>query len=286
MPEREFQTYFQRRAGRFAAFYSSEPVARVLGRGPLFDRLELAVDTARSISATRVLDVGCGSGPLFAPLAAQGIHGDRYRPGRGHGGPGPANRPPSSRASSRWSSGAGRPSRTWTPTTWPWPSASSTTSADPVALLTRMGRAAPHVVGSFPAPGLRLLLRKVRYGARGVGVHGYRADGFERLAEPVGLEVAGIHPLGRAGFVAHFRRPAAPRVDGPSTAGPRADPGRPRPIRRPSPRSKSRSVHEVMGNQASTRRSVASCSSSRRCCQESDSSEATRLTTKPEPGVL
>ena len=82
---------------------------------------------------------------------------------------------------------------------------------DPVALLTRMGRAAPHVVGSFPAPGLRLLLRKVRYGARGVGVHGYRADGFERLADGAGLEVAEIHPLGRAGFVAHFRRAATPR---------------------------------------------------------------------------
>jgi hypothetical protein len=80
---------------------------------------------------------------------------------------------------------------------------------DPVALLTRMGRAAPHAVGSFPAPGLRLLLRKVRYGARGVGVHGYRAGGFDALAAASGLEVAEIHPLGRAGFVAHFRRPSS-----------------------------------------------------------------------------
>ena len=72
MPEREFQTYFQHRAGRFAAFYSSEPVARVLGRGPLFDRLEQAVDTARSLGAARVLDVGCGSGPLFAPWPPRG----------------------------------------------------------------------------------------------------------------------------------------------------------------------------------------------------------------------
>ena len=74
MSNGEFQTYFHRRAGRFAAFYSSEPVARVLGRGPLFDRLRLAVDIAVALGAERVLDVGCGSGPLFAPLAGAGIH--------------------------------------------------------------------------------------------------------------------------------------------------------------------------------------------------------------------
>ncbi len=205
MPEREFQTYFHRRAGRFAAFYSSEPVARVLGRGPLFDRLELAVDTARSLSATRVLDVGCGSGPLFAPLAAQGIHVTGIDPAEAMvalAGEQAAVFPGLIEVEQRG-----------------WESIEDVDTYDlavalgvfdyvddPVALLTRMGRAAPHVVGSFPAPGLRLLLRKVRYGARGVGVHGYRADGFERLAEGSGLEVAEIHPLGRAGFVAHFRR--------------------------------------------------------------------------------
>ncbi len=74
MSDGDFQTYFQLRASRFAAFYSSEPVARLLGRGPLFDRLRVAVDTAVELSARRVLDVGCGSGPLFAPLASRGIH--------------------------------------------------------------------------------------------------------------------------------------------------------------------------------------------------------------------
>ena len=70
----EFQTYFHVRANRFAAFYSSEPVARVLGRGPLFDRLRFAVTTSVGLGTKRVLDVGCGSGPLFAPLATKGIH--------------------------------------------------------------------------------------------------------------------------------------------------------------------------------------------------------------------
>ena len=153
--------------------------------------------------------MGCGSGPLFAPLAAQGIHVTGIDPadamvalakraGRGLSEPGHVEQRG-------------------------WESIEETDAydlavalgvfdyvEDPVALLTRMGRAAPHVVGSFPAPGLRLLLRKVRYGARGVGVHGYRASGFERLAAGSGLEVAEVHPLGRAGFVAHFRRaPAA-----------------------------------------------------------------------------
>ena len=74
MSQGDFESYFHERAGRFSAFYSSEPVARLLGRGPLFDRLRIAVDTVVSAGATSVLDVGCGSGPLFGPLAAKGIH--------------------------------------------------------------------------------------------------------------------------------------------------------------------------------------------------------------------
>jgi SAM-dependent methyltransferase len=210
MPEREFQTYFQHRAGRFAAFYSSEPVARVLGRGPLFDRLEQAVDTARSLGAARVLDVGCGSGPLFAPLAAQGIHVTGIDPAE-------AMVTMAREQASVFPGLIEVEQRGWE--SIDEEDAYDLAVAlgvfdyvdDPVALLTRMGRAAPHVVGSFPAPGLRLLLRKVRYGARGVGVHGYRSGGFDALASRSGLQVAEVHPLGRAGFVAHFRRaPAAP----------------------------------------------------------------------------
>ena len=64
----EFDGYFDKRASRFAAFYRSEPVARLLGRGPLFDRLTGAVKLVDTLGSRRVLDVGCGSGPLFAPL--------------------------------------------------------------------------------------------------------------------------------------------------------------------------------------------------------------------------
>jgi hypothetical protein len=79
---------------------------------------------------------------------------------------------------------------------------------DPAELLRRMGRAAPHVVASFPAPGLRLRLRQVRYGARGVHVHGYRADDLVALAGQTGLVAQELRPLGRAGYLAHFARPA------------------------------------------------------------------------------
>ena len=78
----------------------------------------------------------------------------------------------------------------------------------PAELLTRMGRAATHVVGSFPSPGLRLELRKLRYGLRGVGVHGYRRNDLQRLAGEAGLVLAEIFPLDRAGHVAHYARPS------------------------------------------------------------------------------
>ncbi len=78
----------------------------------------------------------------------------------------------------------------------------------PGELLKRMGRAGTHVVGSFPSPGLRLELRKLRYGLRGVGVHGYRRTDLQRLAGEAGLVVAEIFPLDRAGHVAHYARPS------------------------------------------------------------------------------
>lgn len=88
--------------------------------------------------------------------------------------------------------------------------------AQPTELLRAMGQAAFHVIASFPSPGLRLNLRKVRYGAHGVGVHGYRAQGFDALALDAGMEVAEAVPLGRAGHVVHFRRrsPSSPDSGG------------------------------------------------------------------------
>jgi SAM-dependent methyltransferase len=206
VPDGDFEGYFHTRAKRFAAFYTSEPVARVLGRGPLFDRLRLAVDLAVRLPATRVLDVGCGSGPLFAPLAEHGIHVTGIDPAE------------AMVALARQESAA-----------FPdlveveqrgWEAIDEVDRYDlavalgvfdyvdrPAALLAKMGRAAPNVVASFPAPGLRLELRKIRYGARGVGVHGYTTDDFGPLAAEAGLEVAVLDPLGRAGAVVHFRRP-------------------------------------------------------------------------------
>ena len=80
----------------------------------------------------------------------------------------------------------------------------------PADLLTRMGRAAAHVVGSFPSPGARTTLRKYRYGRRGVSVHGYAVSDFDRLASEADLVVIERTALGRAGFVVHFGRPEPP----------------------------------------------------------------------------
>ncbi len=68
-----FDRYFDKRSEKFSAFYGNEKVTRAIGRGALFDRLRYAVDKAAETGAKSVLDVGCGSGPLFEPLAIQGI---------------------------------------------------------------------------------------------------------------------------------------------------------------------------------------------------------------------
>jgi SAM-dependent methyltransferase len=205
MPPAEFDTYFHDRASRFAAFYRSEPVARVLGRGPLFDRLRGGVDIAAGLGARRVLDVGCGSGPLFAPLAERGVHVTGIDPA------------PAMVALARHE--ADRHPGLVTVQDRGWESIDERDAYDvalalgvfdyvddPAALLARMGRAAPHVVASFPAPGLRLRLRQVRYGARGVHVHGYRPDDLVRLATESGMVAGELKPLGRAGYLAHFAR--------------------------------------------------------------------------------
>jgi SAM-dependent methyltransferase len=207
MPGDDFGTYFHQRASRFAAFYSSEPVARLVGRGPLFDRLRLAVDLAVEVEASSVLDVGCGSGPLFAPLAAKGIRVTGIDPA-------------DAMVSLARRQAADFPGLVEVRQS-SWEDLDEVDSydlavalgvfdyvAEPEELLRSMGRAAPHAVGSFPTPGLRTGLRKVRYGARGVGVHGYTSSRFTRMAERAGMEVARVTPLGRAGYVVHFRRPA------------------------------------------------------------------------------
>jgi SAM-dependent methyltransferase len=206
MPGEDFGTYFHERAGRFAAFYSSEPVARLLGRGPLFDRLRLAVDVATELEVSSVLDVGCGSGPLFAPLAEKGIRVTGIDPAE-------AMVSLARRQAAEFPGLVDVRQAEWQDLdevdAYDLAAALGVFDyvAEPSELLRRMGRAAPHVVGSFPSPGLRTELRKVRYGARGVSVHGYTPARFERMADDAGMEVARLTPLGRAGHVVHFRRP-------------------------------------------------------------------------------
>lgn len=212
MPSAEFGTYFHDRARRFAAFYRSEPVSRLIGRGPLFDRLRGAVAVAAETGARRVLDVGCGSGPLFGPLAEQGVQVTGIDPA-------PAmvelaraeaarHQPPATVEARGWETVAEDPAER---------DAYDLSVAlgvfdyvdEPAELLRRMGQAAPRVVGSFPAPGLRLRLRQVRYGARGVHVHGYRPERLRALAAEAGMTVEGLSPLGRAGYLVRFVRVGA-----------------------------------------------------------------------------
>jgi SAM-dependent methyltransferase len=201
----EFQTYFHRRAQRFSAFYRSEPVARVLGRGPLFDRLRFAVDRSIALGARSVLDVGCGSGPLFAPLAAADIHVTGIDPA-------PAMVALAQAEAERHRGLVDVQQRAWEQIDEE--DAYDVAVAlgvfdyvdDPADLLRRMGRAATHVLASFPAPGLRLQLRRVRYGLRGVHVHGRRPPELSRLANSAHLEIAELKPLGGAGYAVHMRR--------------------------------------------------------------------------------
>jgi SAM-dependent methyltransferase len=205
MPGPEFDTYFDKRAGRFAAFYGREWVARMLGRGPLFDRIRQTVGIVVTLEAKRVLDVGCGSGPLFAPLAGHGMHVLALDPA-------PAMVALARLEAQRFPGLVEVQERRWEQIDErdAFDAAVALGVFDYVdeahELLACMGRAAPHVIASFPSPGLRLEFRKVRYGARGVHVHGYRRQDLDRLANRAGLAVASLIPLGHAGHLAHFAR--------------------------------------------------------------------------------
>jgi len=207
---REFESYFQQRAARFAAFYKSEPVSRMLGRGALFDRLRFAVDIAVGVSAHTVLDVGCGSGPLFAPLADHGIHVTGIDPAE-------AMVTLASEQAAVYPGMVDVEQRGWEQLTEvdAYDVAVALGVFDyvdrPTDLLFRMGRAARHVVGSFPSHGVRTTLRQYRYGRRGVRVRGYTVSDLDRMASEAGLVVIDRVPLGRAGQVVHFgrREPAA-----------------------------------------------------------------------------
>ncbi len=205
MPPADFEGYFHRRASRFAAFYRSEGLSRLIGRGPLFDRLRGSVDIVTTLHAASVLDVGCGSGPLFDPLAARGVRVTGLDPA------------PAMVALARVEAGQHPDLVTVQERGWETIDEEDAYDAavalgvfdyvdEPADLLRRMGRAAPHVVASFPAPGLRLELRRVRYGARGVHVHGYRPATLAGLAAASGLETAELRPLGGAGYLVHFAR--------------------------------------------------------------------------------
>ncbi len=200
-----FDQYFDKRSQQFAAFYGNERITRALGRGALFDRLRFAVEKAQTINAKRVLDIGCGSGPLFEPLASQGISVTGIEP--------------APRMLELAKTEAARFPGLVEVREGSWEALDERDTHDlavalgifdyvdePAALIAKMSAAAPSVVASFPSPGLRTELRKVRYGVRGVRVHGYRLQALNELADGAGLTIAEMRPLGNAGYVAHFVR--------------------------------------------------------------------------------
>lgn len=205
VPGSGFDAYFHERAGRFSAFYRSEPISRLLGRGALFDRLSQTVAVVVALRAQSVLDVGCGSGPLFAPLAERGVQVTGIDPA-------PAMVELARQAASKYPDLVTVREQGWEEISdqdaYDVAAALGVMDyvADPVALLSRMGRAAPNVVVSIPAPGLRVRLRQIRYGARGVQVHGYSREQIARMASASGLAVAQVKALGRAGYLVHFSR--------------------------------------------------------------------------------
>jgi SAM-dependent methyltransferase len=215
-----FDDYFDRRSGRFARLYRSRTVARALGRGALFDRLDFAVGRCATLDARRVVDIGCGSGPLFRPLAARGIRVTGIEP---------AGRMVelAEREAAECGGLVDVVRIGWEQLAdWlrgePFDVAIALGVFDYVPdggdLLTTMGNVARHSIASFPRPGLRTNLRKVRYGARGVSVHGYSRDHIGSLAQATGMETVELAPLGRAGYILLARNQPHRVRGGPHTA--------------------------------------------------------------------
>jgi SAM-dependent methyltransferase len=215
-----FDNYFDRRSGRFARFYRSRPIARLLGRGALFDRLDFAVERSAALGALRVVDIGCGSGPLIGPLADRGVR--------------VSGNEPAARMVELAERAAAECGGLVDVTRMGWEQLAAWHTGEPfdVAialgvfdyvpnagdLLATMGDIARHSIASFPRPGLRTNLRKLRYGARGVSVYGYSPERIESLARASGMETVELAPLGRAGYIL-LARNASDRVrGGPHTA--------------------------------------------------------------------
>ena len=205
-----FDRYFDEKARRFSAFYRSELVSRAIGRGALFHRLRFAVEKARQLGARHVLDVGCGSGPLFAPLAQMGIRvtGVEPAPEMVALAQAEADRFPGMIEVRRegWEDIADVDRYDLAVALGVFDYVD-----DPAALLRVMSRAAPNVVGSFPSRGLRTDLRRVRYGRKGVSVYPYDFTRLVSLARETGLELAEARALGRAGHAVLLTREAADR---------------------------------------------------------------------------
>ncbi|MEJ7582508.1 MAG: class I SAM-dependent methyltransferase [Acidimicrobiales bacterium] len=198
-----FADYFDRRSGQFAGLYRSRAVSRLIGRAALFERLDFAVAKIEELGATRVLDIGCGSGPLFEPLAARGVRVTGLEPA-------PGMLRLAQEAAARCNGlvdvvpGGWEDLARWDPGDR-YDVAVALGIFDylpnPGDLLAAMAAVAGHSIVSFPRPGLRTNLRKLRYGARGVSVYGYALQRIETLAGRAGTETTQLEPLGRAGYI-------------------------------------------------------------------------------------
>ena len=163
------------------------------------------MDKAVELGARRVLDVGCGSGPLFRPLASRGIQVTGIEPA-------PRMATLAEQAASEFPDLVEVRRQGWEELDDEdgYDLAVALGVFDyvskPGELLGVMGRAARHAVGSFPSEGLRTDLRRVRYGRHGVDVYGFDQGRLRSLAETAGMEIQELKVLGRAGWAVLFGR--------------------------------------------------------------------------------